>query len=212
MQECDDLLGRELVQVQVQLSGYGRGNSGLRLPLVAVARVPFPHGRHMVQDLCEHDLHRLVAVPFVEVALVVRAVEVPAGLLLGGGEDGAGGRDEARQDGASRGVAPGFLQARMQEGDQLVHAVTFGLALCLFVSPQDLGDLLATAEEIDALNVALRAADRAGGQGLAARYFARLHEHVADVLQMPAQLLDLPEDVRGVEPARAGALPVVPVR
>src|SRR5215472_4078136 len=48
-------------------------------PLVAEARVPFPHGRHVTQYLCEHDLHRLVTAPVVKVALVVRAVEVPAG-------------------------------------------------------------------------------------------------------------------------------------
>src|SRR5215831_622563 len=62
----------------------------------------------------------------------------------------------------------------------------FGLALCRFLMPQDLGDLLAAAEEVDALNVAPGAADRAGGHDLAAGYLARLHERVADVLQMPA--------------------------
>src|SRR6516162_9111978 len=147
--------------------------------------------------------------------MFVRAVEVPAGLLFGGGENGAGGRDEALQDGASRGVALGFLQARMQEGDQLVHAVTllwprYAASLLVAVVPIVTSGRLAAAEEIDALNVALRAADRAGGHDLASGYFARLHEHVADVLQMPAQLLDLPEDVRGLEPARAGALTDAP--
>jgi len=91
------------------------------------------------------------------VPMFVRAVEVPAGLLFGG----------------SRGVALGFLQARMQEGDQLVHAVTllwprYAASLLVAVVPIVTSGRLAAAEEIDALNVALRAADRAAGHDLAA--------------------------------------------
>jgi len=48
-----------------------------------------------------------------------------------------------------------------------------------------------TAEEVDPLDVALRTGDRSRGHRLGPGNLARLHEHVADVLQVPAHLLDL---------------------
>lgn len=71
--------------------------------------------------------------------------------------------------------------------------------------------LRTTPEEVDPFDVALSTGDRPGRHDLGPGYLARLHEHVADVLQDPAHFLDLAEDVGGPEPARLGALRVVPV-
>lgn len=56
--------------------------------------------------------------------------------------------------------------------------------------------LASTPEEVDAFHISLRTGDRARRKRSVPSDLTSLNEDIADVLQIPAHLLDLPESVR----------------